>query len=230
MKHQMTTHIPTSQCARCHNRSGRIGLSYQGLMESDPYGTPFQEGRFNKTRLSALRSVIHMVPDIHFEKGMHCIDCHTSWDVMGEGNIYSRMEEQVEIRCWDCHGTGSDPPSKRVIGDDNDYAVWASQTFPWWSVEPEDEVAVSSRGRPLINVINVPTGWVLHGKVDGKIHPVQVITGKPGPHTMPGHERLECSARHSSWAPQCYGCHDYRFKAKKQLDPNTGISTSGRWR
>jgi len=82
MKHQMTTHIPTSQCARCHNRSGRIGLSYQGLMESDRYGTPFQEGRFNKTRLSALRSVIHMVPDIHFEKGMHCIDCHTSWDVM----------------------------------------------------------------------------------------------------------------------------------------------------
>ena len=38
--HQLTTAIPVDQCLRCHNRSGRIGLSYCGLEEADGYGTP----------------------------------------------------------------------------------------------------------------------------------------------------------------------------------------------
>jgi len=108
--HRLQTAIASSQCLRCHNRSGRIGLTFTGLMESDQYGTPYQAGRLNSERLSGDRFVLHLTPDIHFEKGMHCIDCHLAREIMGDGKIYSRMTQQVEVRCQDCHGTEKQPP------------------------------------------------------------------------------------------------------------------------
>jgi len=32
--------VPDENCVRCHNRSGRIGLSYAGIFEAEGYGTP----------------------------------------------------------------------------------------------------------------------------------------------------------------------------------------------
>ena len=36
--------VPEENCIRCHNRSGRIGLSYIGVYESEGYGTPYEQG------------------------------------------------------------------------------------------------------------------------------------------------------------------------------------------
>ncbi|MEM7305624.1 MAG: hypothetical protein AAF682_03085 [Planctomycetota bacterium] len=48
-------------------------------------------------------------PDVHYEAGMGCIDCHGSFDLHGgnvnDDKILSRMEHGVAIRCEDCHGT-----------------------------------------------------------------------------------------------------------------------------
>jgi hypothetical protein len=47
-------------------------------------------------------------PDVHYEAGMGCIDCHGSYDLHGgdvsDDTIQSRMEHGVAIRCEDCHG------------------------------------------------------------------------------------------------------------------------------
>ena len=50
-------------------------------------------------------------PDIHYERGMGCIDCHGSRDMHGgtegdatSGRIQSRQDQQVVIRCESCHG------------------------------------------------------------------------------------------------------------------------------
>jgi hypothetical protein len=43
--------------------------------------------------------------DIHLEKGMECIDCHFYQDLHGDGNIYTRNWDAIEIECQDCHGT-----------------------------------------------------------------------------------------------------------------------------
>ena len=51
-------------------------------------------------------------PDIHYEAGMGCIDCHGSFDLHGgdvenpHGRISSRMEQAVAISCESCHGGG----------------------------------------------------------------------------------------------------------------------------
>ena len=50
-------------------------------------------------------------PDVHYEAGMGCIDCHTSYDLHGGdvndpngAKIVSRMEHSVAIGCENCHG------------------------------------------------------------------------------------------------------------------------------
>jgi hypothetical protein len=41
-RHQLTTAIPTEQCAHCHFQGGRIGLAYRGIREGgfSPQNTP----------------------------------------------------------------------------------------------------------------------------------------------------------------------------------------------
>ena len=52
----------------------------------------------------ALGKSVHLA-DIHLEKGMHCIDCHFTQDVHGNGKLYGETRNAVEIGCVDCHGT-----------------------------------------------------------------------------------------------------------------------------
>jgi len=88
--------IPLEKCVKCHNRSGRIGLTYQGL-----YETP-QGGIFDK-RLPDGREVVKITPDVHYQKGLQCIDCHTRDEVMGNGSFYKGISESLEVRCETCH-------------------------------------------------------------------------------------------------------------------------------
>ncbi|MFQ6022385.1 MAG: hypothetical protein ACE5NW_06650 [Acidiferrobacterales bacterium] len=50
-------------------------------------------------------------PDVHYEAGLGCIDCHSSRDLHGgtdgdasSGEIVSRQEQAVAITCESCHG------------------------------------------------------------------------------------------------------------------------------
>ena len=84
-------------------------------MESTQYGTPFVRGGLNDETLSDDRFVWKLVPDIHHEKTMACIDCHTGQDTMGDGKIHVDMEDQIEVRCEDCHGLYSTPPKTMTV-------------------------------------------------------------------------------------------------------------------
>ncbi|MFA0755349.1 MAG: hypothetical protein YPKNTGVA_000853 [Candidatus Fervidibacter sp.] len=54
------------------------------------------------------RKTVHL-RDIHLEKGMHCVDCHFSQDVHGNGKLYGEVRNAIEISCTDCHGTLTKP-------------------------------------------------------------------------------------------------------------------------
>ncbi len=226
--HRITTAIPVNQCLRCHNRSGRIAMSYQGLMESEGYGTPFRNGAPRGGELAGGRSTYGLAPDVHWEKGMHCIDCHTGNDTMGDGTIYERMRDQVEIRCPDCHGDYHALPRLTTVTE-NDYAAWASQYLSIPPNKPGTAVALSSKGRPLVNVKKEGDELAVYSKVTGLRHVSPIITGKEGAHAVDGHGRLECYACHTRWAPQCYGCHDYRQAGGRHYDGMTGFGAPGRW-
>ncbi len=185
--HRITRKIPVFQCQHCHNRGGRIGMSYAGLMESDGYCSPWSGKPGVKARRKIHGKYYHqLLPDIHFEKGFGCQDCHPERDLHGDGNIYSKKEEAVEIECEDCHGTIKN------------YAPLKT-----------------NRGTRLKNLFREDGRVFLIGKLDGKRHLVpqvlEVIGRNPqaaAAMTVPGHvKRLECYACHAVWAPQCYGCH-----------------------
>ncbi|MBW1635386.1 MAG: amino acid ABC transporter substrate-binding protein [Deltaproteobacteria bacterium] len=101
----ITAKIHTSNCVRCHNRSGRIGISYMGIFESEGYGTPYEKGGLNARQLPGARFYLEIADDVHHSKGMECIDCHTREEIMGDGTSYAHYEEQLEISCETCHSS-----------------------------------------------------------------------------------------------------------------------------
>jgi hypothetical protein len=198
-------------------------------MESAQYGTPFVRGGLNNHTISDDRFLQRLVPDIHHEKGMGCIDCHTGQDTMGDGKIHSQMEDQIEIRCEDCHGSGADPPRTQTVRKDDPLIQALLRSSPDLKLLEGDEILLTSQGRPLPHVKKTACGYRLTSKITGKEHPVSVITGKKDGHRIRGHERLECDSCHSAWSPQCYGCHQVLDFRHKSLDHLSGKITPGRW-
>lgn len=206
IKHQITAKIPAQQCTTCHNRGDRIGVSFVGLMESDGYGTPFTEGGEKQPLLHG-KQYNHLLPDLHYERGMTCIDCHTAQEVMGDGNIYSKKEQAVEIECGDCHGTAEA------------YATLKTQ-----------------RGTALRNLETRNREVILTAKLSGSKHTVPQLRDLaerghlPVAMSIPAHmEKLECYACHDVWAPQCYGCHAKRDDRREGWDWIDKARTEGHW-
>lgn len=192
-------------CLRCHNRSGRVALSYQGLHDGNNSMVPTKNGRPGPRMISGARNLTHIVPDVHFAGGMDCIDCHTSRDIMGDGYAYENMYRQTEIRCQDCHGNGTERPAAQEIARENDEAVRESKNYQY-KMRPGMQMLLTAKGRKYSNVFYDSGNIVLLGKRSGKLFKSPVITGTPQ-HTIAGHERLECYTCHSRAVPQCFGCH-----------------------
>lgn len=195
LKHEITVKIPSEQCVHCHNRGGRTGVSYLGTMESDGYGTPFTDDGSKQPKLHG-KNYNHLQKNVHYAAGMHCVDCHTINDIHGDGNIYSKKEQAVEIECADCHG---DPDRYSTL--------------------------TTSRGTRMTNLERQNDEVILHGKLDGKPHPVTQVRAMAERNSLPvamqinAHmEKLECYACHASWVPQCYGCHAKMDMREKGYD------------
>lgn len=58
---------------------------------------------------------VHM-SSIHVDVGMHCVDCHFSQDMHGNGHIVGEVMAGVEIQCKDCHGTADAYPTLLTSG------------------------------------------------------------------------------------------------------------------
>ena len=104
VRHTFTKRIPNEQCLHCHNHN-HVGADYEGLFEHDfstAYRSPMVNGRL-KPMVYGLDHH-HLSKDIHAEKGLWCIDCHTRKDVMGDGHVYSYEMEVPKRTCSDCHG------------------------------------------------------------------------------------------------------------------------------
>ncbi len=191
---KITAQVSQHNCIRCHNRSGRIGLSYIGVFESEGYGTPYERGELNTKQLPGSRFYLEIADDIHHRRGMECIDCHTREEIMGDGTSYAHYEEQLEISCETCHAKG---PGK------------------------------TRKNRQLTNVSQIDDKAVLQGKIDAKTRPLR--PPKSGVCDFPAHKRVTCEACHSTWVPQCFGCHVKQDKREKHLDKLLLEETPGLW-
>lgn len=225
--HQLRALPDNMVCFRCHNRSGRIALSYLGLNDGNNSLVPTKNGSPGPMMISGARNATSIAPDIHFAKGMDCIDCHTSRDVMGDGYAYENMYQQTEISCQDCHGSAIEKPIFAEINRENDEVLRESGSYQRMMKQGE-QMVLTAKGRKYSNVFMDGEKVWLQGKQSGKLHESKVISGTPE-HTIVGHERMACHTCHSRTVVQCYGCHTEYDQSQQGMDFIKGHETPGRF-
>lgn len=218
---KLSTKIPSQNCLKCHNRSNRIGLSYQGKFESEGYGTPYKNGKLTHL-VDKGRYYYDLPADIHHQSGkLDCIDCHTEVGVMGDGKHHAHMEDAVDISCKDCHN----PKFKDI----SEYSLASKLIALNGKIPFPKEMAVTSKkDTPVYNLQKNDNTTAFYRKSDGQMLDMKKMSNASY-HTAKHHERLDCTACHSSWIPSCYGCHEVYFKDGKQYDWIKHKVTDGSW-
>lgn len=194
--------ITNDRCFACHSRSGRISTSYEGWHE-----TTWQAGQVAGQSgfrvLEDKRVFRYVFADVHHSKGLECIDCHLSWELMGDGSLYAHKEDQVRIRCTDCHPSSYQAFRFNDRTDADARKILALQT-PSTS---KSYLQTALGGYTLWNTGRDSNGTTyLQGKVNGR----RYLLKPSAPDCQQGtvHEKLSCAACHTAWTPTCIGCHN----------------------
>jgi hypothetical protein len=217
--------LPTdTACMSCHNRSGRIALSYAGLYDGNNALVPTKSGEPGPVLTSGGRTLRHMADDIHHKGGLECIDCHTQSEIMGDGYLYENMYEQTEIRCESCHGDGDTPPA--TLHADIERRLEAVRLNYAKPVSSAAEPLATAKGRAISNAFKENEKFWLVIKRSGEVKEIKTIAGSPE-HRVAGHERLDCAACHSKVVMQCYGCHTEYDERAYSYDPIRGETSQG---
>ncbi|TVQ61937.1 MAG: hypothetical protein EA379_05865 [Phycisphaerales bacterium] len=179
------------------------------------------------------RKAVHL-QDVHLQRGMHCIDCHFTQDVHGDGRLYGEPRNAIEIACIDCHGSydaratlrtsgpaappgGTDLTRARIGPQKQRRFEWRGDTLIQRSaMDPDLEWEVVQ----TIDTINPGSAWAgKHPEVAEASRYAKTIRrdgrtwgdlpGSDDGHGLLAHsmEDMECYTCHTSWMTSCFGCH-----------------------
>ena len=200
-KHRMITLAPDSICRQCHQ-------GFQKSQSNILTENELSDGIMRKASTDHSPGFGRIKQDVHLEAGFECVDCHTQFDVMGDGNIYSKQHQAVEVRCETCHGDSDSRPMIAQIKDPLDRVVRLARSYTGWSNSVGDWMVLSSRQRKLTNVKVEKNRIVTLGKRTGNVYRTPLLVDAPKNHIIPGHKsKLGCTSCHSQWVPNCKGCH-----------------------
>jgi hypothetical protein len=146
--------------------------------------------------------------DIHHQAGMECIDCHVSMEVMGDGNLYEHLEEQVKVQCTDCHSS----ETNSMKFDELDFESKKIVDLRKYGRDDEKFLITKKSNILLINTyLNTSNEKYLITKSSNK----KLQLNPPATICVEGnaHKRLNCQSCHTEWVTHCVGCHT-------EYDPN----------
>jgi hypothetical protein len=191
---------------------------------------------------SKFQKAVHLA-DIHLEKGMHCVDCHFEQDSHGTGKLYAEPRAAIELDCTDCHGTIekraqliSSGPASPAGGThfDSLRTPWNTRRFEYRDgelfqrsmVEPDKEWEV-------VQVLDTITPGNVHYSEKSRWAKTIQKDGKtwgalpPDPSQLAhANSRMTCYACHTSWTPNCFGCHlAMMANQRKPMLHNEGLLT-----
>ena len=215
----LTAQVSDARCFGCHSRSSRISLNYAGLAETATTAT-------NTYRLADGRAVEFRPADRHHTAGMACIDCHTEKGLMGTATAPppSNQKQAVDIRCEDCHRI-----TRTISPKQWPAAYRALRSRIPYPVKVGTRIPVTANGTPLWHIeLQGNSAW-LHRKLAGDRLLIPPYRDSEHPLAQE-HRRLTCTACHSQWAPQCYGCHLQYDEAGAQYDHADHEITAGIWK
>lgn len=211
--------VPERRCIGCHGRSGRITMSFRGIVELEP----------NDQRVTGSsedgRPIGKSNADVHAKIGMTCVDCHSERDLMGSGTRNYFAHEEVEIDCETCH----QPVLSRTESDPDRERVAQVLRRSWLRHKKKELSATPLRTRqstPLVRTDAPSHSLQLVTTADTRVIPLS--STKPW-HTLNGHERLSCQSCHANWAPRCRSCHTSFEKDGSDVDHLSNQLTPGHW-
>ena len=233
IKHQLTSAIPVEQCGHCHFQGGRVGLSYRGIREggfppelTPEHGTTLGESLYGHgpdfyfSDEDDTNAEDETPPDLHFDAGMACVDCHVGGDVHGDGNLYRSERYQTGIRCEDCHGTvraaiEEDPGDGFFKNSKGDSLKRLTRTGPIIQLELAMDSGTS---------LYVPQIYdLIQANINPRMTEAMGVDEEGFSHT----DSLECYACHTSWRPTCFGCHITVDDSQSALNHTTGLVSQG---
>lgn len=205
----LSLYVTDDKCFTCHNRSGRIATNYEGWSETR-YDTMVAKRDPNFKIIEQNRVFTKQTADIHHDAGMGCIDCHTAFELMGDGNLYQHKEDMVKTACEDCHQQNPNSFSKL---DELDRISQNIIALNQYLEKKGNYLKQSASPFHYTNILKDSSeNLVLIVKNSGKRLPIKhaqaICTSKNI------HKSLTCNACHAVWAPTCLGCHNtYDAKA-----------------
>jgi hypothetical protein len=131
--HQLQRVMSSEDCLSCHTGSNRTVFQYMGVRTDDNrdltranaagknldfrYAELIDNALEPEARLHGFtqdqlieyedldgNGIDDTLPDVHYQAGLECIDCHTAGEMHGDGRIYSRQNQATQVRCVSCHG------------------------------------------------------------------------------------------------------------------------------
>jgi hypothetical protein len=152
-------------------------------------------------------------PDVHFEAGMHCVDCHGGTDVHGDGHLYADTQCAVGTSCEDCHG---------------DARTRAAESLGVPGLFTRDDGSLGYR--TLVTGLELDVPQVVDSVTEG--HPgYSLFADAEMGIDESGFSHLDevaCSTCHSGWLPSCYGCHVTLDLSASSAYHTTGLEAPGK--
>jgi hypothetical protein len=136
------------------------------------------------------------------EYELDCIDCHTSKEAMGDGNLHLSQASAQTVQCKTCHGTLDSPPTFTTISDPNDPAIRRATLNPFYSVVVGSQVIQAPDGDTFGSVQWVNGQIVQIGKVTGISYVVPPVQGSACTQQPDQQESQTCHECHAVDVPR----------------------------
>ena len=199
---EISLKVTNNHCFGCHSRSGRISTNYEGWHETTLLASEMPDS-LNYRLIEDERVFVKKQADVHHELGIECIDCHHSYELMGDGTHYTHQEDQQDVQCSDCHIEGK-PRTIAAEYLDNESAIIAALRFG--NTANKKFLVTEKHNRALINTYIENDSVFFLTKNSGR----KMAMKAPASTCIRdnAHSKLACSSCHTSWVPTCIGCHN----------------------
>jgi hypothetical protein len=189
-QHRLTTSISYTQCNTCHNR-GNYSLVDMTFHSREDLPTDQRAPRLQD----------YYQPIAQFtlcEWELDCVDCHTSGEAMGDGDLHSSQAEVQYVQCKTCHGTLNEPPLTYTIRDPEDLAMRRSFLNPFIDLQVGDTVLMTTLGEALWSIKQLPDGTFIQvGKATNITYEIPLVMGSGCEQSLEEQESRYCHTCHA---------------------------------
>jgi hypothetical protein len=192
-QHRLTLEMPYTQCNHCHNR-GNYSLARMEFLPRDDLAS------LTDLPPEQRRPLEYYQPIGQFtlcEWELDCIDCHTSNEAMGDGDIHTSQADAQSVQCKTCHGTLDEPPELVAVTEPDDPAIRRARLNPHYTLEVGDVAVLAPDGDVMGAVQLIDGQLVQFAKAREEVWPVPLVQGSACEQGLDQQESRYCHECHA---------------------------------